>query len=133
MFVSIDLANEMMTIRFTGSSTLQVGGTFTNNGVIDFLGYSGSIPANIINGPGGVIVDSSSLRITQAMKSGAAFQVTMPTYPGHTYQLQRSATPGGTWQDVAGQSKAGDGTIWTSADSTPFSPGSFLRIRVTTP
>ncbi len=79
-------------LRLTGSATLAANGTITNNGVVDISHWSGALPANLVNGKGGVILDATGLQITQIARSTAAVQVTVNGQVGLSYQLQRATS-----------------------------------------
>ena len=55
----------------------------------------------------GSVLDRSSVKIDSFETAGSAFSVTLKAYSGHTYQLQRSQTLSGDWQDI-GLPRAGD-------------------------
>ncbi|MEO6478380.1 MAG: T9SS C-terminal target domain-containing protein [Luteolibacter sp.] len=122
------------TTRFSGTLPISLAGTWTNQGTLDFLTYLGNPPPGIVNVSGGTIIYPTDLRILQSQKSGISFQALFHLYNGHTYQLQKSASLGsGTWQNVVGQSKTGDGSDWTFSDSSAGSSKSFYRISASTP
>ena len=78
------------TMRITGGATLNASGTFTNNGVLDLLTGAPGLPADLVNGPSGLIIDSTTLKTIAASKSGNVVTITIGAHAGHTYQLQRS-------------------------------------------
>ncbi len=101
------------TLRMQGLSTLEATGEFTNNGLLDLLTSSANPPANFTNN--GTVILNTERRILTAAKAGANFTVTAKGYAGHTYQLQRADTPGGTWTNI-GAVQAGAGTTLTFTD-----------------
>lgn len=118
------------TVRLYGTAALSSTGSFTNHGVLDLINGPQSLPANFVNN--GLVLDSTSLRTTSASKAGNTVTLTAPTYPGHTYQLQRSATLSSpTWINVAGQSVNGDGTAHVFTDSAATGGQLFYRLLVT--
>lgn len=128
-----DVVNDGV-MRFTGSGQLSAQGNFVNNGILDLLTSASVLPANLVNN--GVVIDSSQAKVRSYQKSGASFTLTVSSYSGHTYKLQRSqslATNG--WQDV-GMLQNGvslsDGTPTTLTLSDTNSSGAkwFYRIVV---
>ena len=89
------------TMRMHGLSTLNAIGEFTNNGLLDLLTSSASLPANFINN--GTVILNTERRILTASKGGANFTLTAYGYAGHSYQLQSTSTLGGTWGNVGAQ------------------------------
>jgi hypothetical protein len=93
------------TLRLTGAAALTVGGALTNNGVLDIMTWSGSLPPAFVNN--GTVLDRSLIRVTSPTVVGADFQVTIQGYAEHNYQLQyRDDLGSGTWQNF-GASIAG--------------------------
>ena len=87
------------TLRLTGQASLNVSGTFTNNGLLDIMTWTGTLPAGFVNH--GTVLDRSSIRVTSAAANGPDIQVTIPGYTGHNYQLQyRDSLSNGTWQNT---------------------------------
>ena len=101
------------TLKMQGLSTLSASGEFTNNGLLDLLTSSASLPANFANN--GTVILNTERRILTAAKSGTNFTLTALGYPGHTYQLQRADTLGGTWTPI-GALQNGAGTTLTLTD-----------------
>ena len=118
------------TLRFTGGAALAATGAFVNNGLLDLLTGAQTLPANLENN--GLIIDSSSLRMTSAAKAGNTVTVTAQTYAAHTYQLQRAdALIAPVWGDIAGQAFTGNGSPHTFTDTAATGVQRFYRIRVT--
>jgi pectate lyase len=98
LIVTNDLVNDG-TLRLKGAANLVVGGTFTNNGVLDIMTWTGTLPAGFVNN--GVVLDRSLIRLLDPGIVGPDFQVRIDGYIGHNYQLQtREHLSGGTWQNV---------------------------------
>ena len=99
---SLEVATNLVnngTLRLTGAAALSVGGVLTNNGVLDIMTWSGTLPAGFVNQ--GTVLDRSLLRVSSAVPAGPDFQVTMQGYIGHNYQLQyRNDLPGETWTSI---------------------------------
>lgn len=103
------------TFKLSGTPTLTSTGNFTNNGVLDLINGPQTLPANFVNH--GAVVDSSVVKVQQASISESGFTATIQTWPGHTYQLQRtiSFSPPITWTNV-GMPMDGDGTLSSLTD-----------------
>ncbi len=117
------------TLRLTGGAALQAGGgTFTNTGVLDLLTGMQGLPAGLINR--GTVIYAGGLRVLAVTRSGAALTVSVQSYAGHSYQLQRSGTlAAGSWINI-GAAQAGTGGLLTFTD--PAAPGAqqFYRLAV---
>ena len=121
------------TLRATGQTRLLVSGTFLNNGVLDVLSAPGALPASLVNGPNGVVIDSTDLQVMDAAKSDQTFTITIHTFAGYGYQLQKSSSLlNPTWQNVAGQFRNGNGSDWTFTDANSIGGQLFYRVLVTT-
>lgn len=115
------------TVRLTGSGSLQPSGTFTNFSVLDIMTSKQPLPTNFINQ--GTVFDSSSVKVEQLTLSSTAVQLTVQSYSGHNYQLQRSTSlVSGTWINI-GSTQAGDDVL-TFTDSTCPRGKGFYRIIV---
>lgn len=125
--VNGDLTNNG-TIRLTGGARLNVSGAFINNGLLDMMTGSQTLPAGFVNH--GIILDSSLVRTNSAVFSGNNFTATIMGYSGHSYQLQKADTLTGGWTTV-GNSQPGAGALLTFTD-TSGSAGlqKFYRINV---
>jgi autotransporter-associated beta strand protein len=112
----------------TGSGTLIAnGGSFVNNGTLDIMDSPQTVlPAGYVNN--GVILNSSLVTVQQFARTGASFSVSIQSYSGHTYQLQKSANLG-AWQSI-GASQAGTGSALVLTDTNATSGSMFYRIGV---
>ncbi|WP_338689386.1 hypothetical protein [Haloferula helveola] len=83
-----------------GTADLEVAGTFTNDGFLDLLNYTGSLPAGFVNN--GSVLNRDNADLTASIRlDGEEGTITVPGYAGHSYQLQSSTTlQSGEWQDV---------------------------------
>jgi len=110
----------------------QVGGLtgFVNNGTVDLTTAGAFNPPNFTNN--GTIIDSSVVKAKTAARAGSTFTITIDSYTGHTYQLQKSTTtPAGANFSGVGAAKQGStGTVLTFTDSTATGTASFYRIVV---
>lgn len=61
------------------------------------------------------MLDRSKVKTDSFAKTGNIFSVTLKAYSGHAYQLQRSDSLTGTWQDI-GSPRQGDDTTITLTD-----------------
>jgi len=87
------------TLRLTGTAGFTVGGRFTNNGRLDIMAWSGTLPPDFVNH--GVVLDRNAVRVDSAAVSGEDFTLTIHGYAGHSYQLQyRNDLVNGVWEDI---------------------------------
>src|SRR5262249_24079627 len=68
------------TLRLTGAAGLSIGGVITNNGLLDVMTWSGTLPTIVNNG---VVLDYSQVKVGSASMSGADFVVKIQGYSGH--------------------------------------------------
>lgn len=117
------------TLRVTGGGLLTTSGKFSNSGILDLLTSASDLPANFVNT--GIVIENTERRILTAVKSGANFSVTVTGHAGHTYQLQRTDTLGGTWTNI-GPALPGSGAILTLTDTGGATGNArFYRVFVT--
>ena len=118
------------TMRLSGGAVLNATGSFVNNGVLDLLTGAQTLPANLVNN--GVIVDSSSLQMTGVSKTGNTVTVTVKTFAGHVYQLQRAdSLLAPAWTNIAGQAFTGSGAAHDFTDTAATGAQRFYRVVVT--
>lgn len=84
------------------------------------------LPAGYVNN--GTILTNSLVAAQAISKSGNSFSVTIHTYTGHTYQLEKSSNLS-TWQNV-GASQAGTGSAVVLSDTNASSSGMLYKIGV---
>jgi autotransporter-associated beta strand protein len=125
------LNNGTMTIE--GGSNLVVNmpgdgsGSLINNGLLDIMDSPQTVlPSGYVNN--GTILTSALVKVQSFSKSGSIFSVTIQTYSGHTYQLQKS-TSLGAWQNV-GSVQAGNGSAIVLTDTNSTGQGLFYQIGV---
>lgn len=117
------------TMSLTDSGMFAGNGTFVNNGLLDMLSSDEALPANFTNN--GTVILNTERRILTAAKTGANFTVTARGYTGHSYQLQRAATPGGAWTNI-GAAQPGTGAVLTFTDPGGASgTARFYRLAIT--
>ncbi len=126
---SRDVTNNGL-VRITGGASLQASENFINHGTLDLITAAPVVLQNLVNT--GSILDSSLIRVESFVRSGQTSTVTIQSYAGHFYQLQRSTTllPD-SWQN-AGDAQAGvTGTVLSfEASVEAAQPSCFYRIRV---
>jgi fibronectin-binding autotransporter adhesin len=106
------------------------GSGFVNNATLDLI-TAGSTPANLTNN--GTIIDSSVVMAKTASRTGTTMTVTINSYTGHTYQLQKSTTtPDNTsfTTNVGSAQQGTTGMVLTFTDSSASGTQSFYRIAV---
>lgn len=112
MSVNGDVTNNGA-IRLTAGAALHVSGAFTNYGLLDIMTGTRTLPAGFVNL--GTVLDSSSVRVNEASRSGQDFTVTLQGYEGHGYQLQAADSLTGIWTSL-GAKQAGTGSALTFTD-----------------
>jgi autotransporter-associated beta strand protein len=104
------------TLRLLDGTALAVSRQFTNNGILDIITGSQSLPANFVNH--GVVLNSSVVQTADYSFANGVMQLSIQSYIGHNYQLQRSNTLSPPdWVNL-GSSQPGTGSILTFTDST---------------
>jgi autotransporter-associated beta strand protein len=122
------------TLTVTGSGSLVTNlptdgsGSFVNNGLLDIMDSpSTALPAGYVNN--GTILTSALVTVKQFSKSGSTFTVSIQSYTGHTYQLQKS-TNLQTWQNVGTARTGTTGTTLPLSDTGATAAGTFYQIAV---
>lgn len=117
-------------MRITSGTALNASGAFVNNGILDLLTSSSQLPANLENN--GTIIDSGGMKLLSAGKTGNAFSLSIKTFTGHSYQLQRtSSTSLSGWQNI-GSPLNGNDAVQVFSDPTGATLARrFYRIVVT--
>jgi len=117
------------TMRLTAGTQLNAAGPFVNNGLLDLINAAGSLPPGFVNH--GVVLDSSSVQVSQVFISGTDVQVQIFSAADHTYQLQRSGSLNpASWGDI-GASQSGTGGVLTFTDNSALiQPQGFYRFKV---
>jgi len=122
------------TMLVTGSGTLTVtltnGGTFVNNGTLDIMDSPNTVlPAGYVNN--GTILNSSLVTVQQVGKSGNTFSVTIQSYTGHTYQLEKTASlTAPSWQTVGAAVSGTTGSALILTDTNATAGSSFYQVGV---
>ena len=115
------------TLRVNSGTDFELTGSLTNTGLLDLLtaDVSPEVLAAIVNE--GVVLDSSKVKIASASLTNG-FTVTIESYAGHNYRLQRSTSlTGANWNDI-GPPQAGNGSVLTFNDPTTLDSAVFYRI-----
>lgn len=127
-------------IRVTGGANLLAGGatSFVNNGLLDLLtaGLGTTLPANFVNGPTGIVLTRDQLRVKTmtGVRNGSgaltSVTVTIDSYLGHVYTLQRSTSLAAGFVDVPGLNPQSGvtGTVLTFTDNNPPTGEVFYRV-----
>ena len=121
------------TMRAIEGSVLGFYGTVVNNGVIDIINGSTLFHGGFINN--GTVVSTDTVRITDTSIFGNDVLIQIPSYVGHTYQLQitPSLTPTNWANAYAPQPGTGNPLTFTDPSGATNVPSRFYRIQITTP
>lgn len=123
-------------MRFSRGATLSIGsgGPLINNGTLDVISGSFSAAAGFTNN--GILLDANvvrakSLQLNRSVNPPVA-TVTIESYTGHTYQLQRSASLGSAanFQNVGDPQEGSTGMTLSFADPNAIGSQGFYRITV---
>jgi len=116
------------TMQILAGTGLQVAGTFVNNGLLDLLTSASGVPPNFVNN--GTVLLSGNIVIQSFSRVGNSMELTIQSYNGHTYRLQRTTMLApASWQNL-GAPQDGDGTTLTFTDNAATSAQNFYRILV---
>jgi len=118
------------TLRALNGSTLRAQGLIVNQGVIDIIEGTTNFLGGFINN--GIVLTPANLRISGVSITGYDVAVKLPSFSGHTFQLQRrDLLTIGSWADL-GAAQTGTGGIltFTNTGSLTNAPERFYRIRV---
>ena len=119
------------TVRLTSGAALAVGSgvTFTNNGALDVLTGSFQAPDGFINH--GAMIDSSAVRTRSVDMRDGIMTLTVDSYTGHTYQLQRGdSLAGNSFTNLGAPQNGTTGVVLTFQDASPSSIQGFYRVQV---
>jgi hypothetical protein len=76
------------------------------------------------------VLSAQNVQVSQVRVSGSAFNVSIQSYPQHTYQLQESGSlTSPSWTNV-GQPQAGTGSTLTFTDPAATGAQMFYQILV---
>lgn len=117
------------TMRITAGTQLIASGPFVNNGLLDIINAAGSLPPGFVNH--GLVLDSSSVVVSQISISSQDVQVQILSALGHSYQLQRSASIApASWLPVGGSQSGTGGVLMFTNTSALVQPQGFYRFQV---
>ena len=117
------------TMRITAGTQLIASGPFVNNGLLDIINAAGSLPPGFVNN--GVVLDSSSVLVSQISIAGQDVQVQILSALGHSYQLQRSGSIApASWLPVGGSQSGTGGVLTFTNASALVQPQGFYRFQV---
>ncbi len=119
------------TIRLEHGAALIVGSgsTFTNNGTLDVISGGYSAPGGFLNS--GTLLDSSLTTIQSVDRNASAIILTINSYTGHAYQLQRSGSlTDGSFSNLGSPQAGATGAALTFTDSDLSSAQNFYRVQV---
>lgn len=117
------------TMRLTAGTQLNATGVFVNNGLLDIINSTGSLPPGFVNH--GVVLDSSSVQVSQIFISGTDVQVQIYAAVSHTYQLQSSGSLNPTnWSDIGASQSGTGGALTFTNNSALAQPQGFYRFKV---
>jgi hypothetical protein len=118
------------TLRLTGSAGLTIGGSITNDGLLDAVTWSGALPTIVNNG---IVLDYSLVKVGSAGVDGTNVVVTIQGYTGHNYQLQcRDDLSGGAWTDIDFPVAGSDAPIVLTHIGGATAQKRFYRVAVST-
>ena len=119
------------TVRLTSAAALELGrgAAFTNNGVLDVLTGRFNPPEGFVNH--GVMIDSSAVRTRSVDRRGGVTTLTVDSFTGHIYQLQRSDSPDSTsFTNLGAPQNGTTGSALIFQDPDSSSTQGFYRVQV---
>jgi hypothetical protein len=120
------------TLRLPGDAQLTVGGQFVNNGVLDIMTWSGTLPPNFVNN--GVVLDHSAIKIESCAIQGQTFSVKLEGYEGHAYQLLYSSNlASSSWTNVGPPRQGNQASLVFTNDMAGGQGRGFYRVAVDPP
>jgi autotransporter-associated beta strand protein len=127
--VNNTITNNGLFILSNGSQLAGVT-SFINNGTLDIITAGTFVPPqNFVNN--GVILDSSVVKVKSAVKTAATITVRIDSYTGHTYRLQKGASPAGaSFNNIGSPQQGSTGNVLTFTDSNATGGAAFYRVRV---
>lgn len=113
-------------------STIVATGSFVNNGILDLLTSPQTVlPPGFVNN--GTVIDSSNVAIQSVSSTATTFTVTIRSFTGHSYQLQRTAflDPASvSWQNVGNARIGNTGEVFIFTDNNATGSQMFYRVLV---
>lgn len=120
-------------IRISRGAVLEAGdaSSFTNYGTLDLISGLASLPPSFVNAAGGIVLDSSVVRVKEVLRNGNRLTIVIAGYTGHTYQLQRSDRPASAHGYLnVGESLPGSTGGLLSFEVEDAAPSGFYRVAV---
>lgn len=122
------------TIRVSNGAHLEAAAaaSFVNNGILDLISGTANLPANFTNGPGGIVVDASSVKVKTLnhATNTSTFTLTIDSYTGHSYQLKYSANLSDGFTPLGAPQQGVTGTTLTFTDPGATPGRGFYKIVV---
>jgi autotransporter-associated beta strand protein len=116
------------TFKISGAPALTLTGSFINNGILDLINGSSTLPPNFVNN--GTVINAGTVQVQQVGMTGTSFNLFILSYSEHTYQLQRSASlTNPAWTNV-GSAQTGTGSTLTFTDPAAAGTQGFYQIEV---
>jgi autotransporter-associated beta strand protein len=116
-------------LRLSGDAAISGTLALTNNGLLDVMTWSGTLPAGFVNH--GTILDRTLLRIQAATLQTNAFNLVIQGHTGHTYQLQtRDNLETGSWQNLGSPQSGSNAPLTFNQAVTAEAVQRFYRIAV---
>jgi hypothetical protein len=117
------------TLRLVGNASIASGIALTNNGTLDIMTWSGTLPANFVNH--GTVLTRSLLKVDNCRVINSDFSLSMHGYSGHAYQLQYCDNLGaGGWQNVGSPVNGADAAITLTHPGGVAAGRRFYRVSV---
>ena len=122
------------TLIVKGATPLSCQGTFSNNGFLDLLTYTGPVSSDWL-AQGSVLMPGEGLRIESMSLGNGAATIGIGSHRGHFYQLQTSSdlSPG-SWSNVGtpveGLGSGGNPVRLSLSAPQPATPHHFYRVAV---
>jgi hypothetical protein len=126
--VSNSLVNNGV-LRLSGSASLTLHGTFTNNGTLDIMAWRGTLSAGFVNN--GTVLDHSLVRLNPPLLSGGDSHLSIQGYIGHTYQLQACGDlAAAQWQNIGSTVNGADALIPFTDSGAAAATQKFYRVAI---
>jgi hypothetical protein len=117
------------TLRLVGNASISSGIALTNNGTLDIMTWSGTLPAGFVNH--GTVLTRSLLKVDNCQVTSADFTLSMHGYSGHTYQLQyRDDLGTGSWQNISSPVNGADAVFTLTHSGGAAAGKGFYRVSV---
>lgn len=116
------------TLRLVGDAVINLSGTFSNHGTLDIMNWNGTLPSGLVND--GTILGRELVRVVSLENSDDGIFLTIEGFVGHSYQLQRSDTLGGSWQNVGAAISGNNAPIVLNDSKLTAAERRFYRVAV---